>query len=98
MILITWWAATITILIAATATAFCSYWLGYSAGRRDRRTQYSDHYVADLIDELFEQDAEIEALWDEIERARTDAHKRHGGTRLTPEEIVGFRRIIKGDK
>lgn len=98
MILITWWAATITITIIGVCTAFCAYWLGYSAGRRDRRTPYSDHYVTDLIEELFQQDAEIEALWDEIERARDDAHKRHGGTRLTNDEIVGFRRIIRGDK
>lgn len=98
MITMTWWAATLTLTIIGSAAAFCAYWIGYSAGRRDRRGQYSDHYVADLVEELFEQDAEIEALWDEIERARDDAHKRHGGTRLTDNEIVGFRRIIRGDK
>jgi len=98
MITMTWWFATITLTILSAATAFCAYWIGYSAGRRNRRTTYSDNYVTDLIEELFEQDAEIEALWDEIERARDDAHKRHGGTRLTDEEIVGFRRIIRGDK
>lgn len=98
MITMTWWFATITLTVTSGAAAFCAYWIGYSAGRRSPRTTYSDNYVTDLIEELFEQDAEIEALWEEIERARSDAHKRHGGTRLTPEEIVGFRRIIRGDK
>jgi hypothetical protein len=29
---------------------------------------------------------------------RDDAHRRHGGYRLNPDDIVGFRRIVKGDQ
>jgi hypothetical protein len=90
MITVTWWGAlTIATIIACTA-AFIAYWSGYRAGRADGLAVNRDE-----VDDLWH---ENDDLWDELERMRDDAHRRHGGYRLNPDDIVGFRRIVKGDQ
>ena len=90
MITVTWWGALAIAAIIASTAAFIAYWSGYRSGRHD------GHLInQDLLDDLLDDNDD---LWDELERMRDDAHRRHGGYRLNPDDIVGFRRIVEGDR